>query len=133
MQWDLHISFCRECYAAPSYDKNDFDENSKPKRKLLPKEAFADIAIGHGLASPDPADKTYRRTLDKMKKELARQGINKTKSPEGMRRNHCNPNGAVVMLKISYKQIQVDVFRCFLYALKFFFFAFASINLSRFS
>lgn len=72
-----HLGFCMECYATHFYDENDLDENGKPIRKPIPKEAFVDIAIDHGLASPDTADKTYRRALDKMKAELKKQGINK--------------------------------------------------------
>jgi hypothetical protein len=37
--------------------------------------AFIDIAIDHGLASPDTADKTYRKALGKMKKELKKKDI----------------------------------------------------------
>lgn len=72
-----HLGFCMECYATHYYDKTDLDENGKPKRKPLPKEAFIDIAIAHGLSSPDTADKTYRRALNKMKEELIQQGIHK--------------------------------------------------------
>ena len=71
-----HLGFCMECYATHFYDENDLDEDGKPIRKPLPKETFADIAIDHGLASPDTADKTYRKALDKMKKKLNKQGIN---------------------------------------------------------
>lgn len=71
-----HLGFCMECYATHYYDKTDLDENGKPKRKPLPKEAFIDIAIAHGLSSPDTADKTYRKALNKMKAELIKQGIN---------------------------------------------------------
>ena len=72
-----HLGFCMECYATHNYDTDDLDEDGKPIRKPLPKEAFIDIAIDHGLASPDTADKTYRRALNKMKEELKKQGINK--------------------------------------------------------
>lgn len=71
-----HLGFCMECYATHFYDENDLDEDGKPIRKPIPKEAFVDIAIDHGLASPDTADKTYRKALDKMKKKLNKQGIN---------------------------------------------------------
>lgn len=73
-----HLGFCMECYATHYYDSDDLDEDGKPTRKSFPKEAFIDIAIDHGLASPDTADKTYRRALDKMKAELKKQGITKT-------------------------------------------------------
>ena len=71
-----HLGFCMECYATHFYDENDLDEDGKPIRKPIPKEAFVDIAIDHGLASPNTADKTYRKALDKMKKKLNKQGIN---------------------------------------------------------
>ena len=70
-----HLGFCMECYSIYYYDENDLDENGNPKRKPLTKEAFIDIAIDHGLVSPDTADKTYRRALQKIKKELIQQGI----------------------------------------------------------
>ena len=71
-----HLGFCMECYATHFYDKDDFDEDGRPIRKPMPAEAFIDIAIDHGLSSPDTAYKTYRKALNKMKKELEKQGIN---------------------------------------------------------
>ncbi len=65
-----HLGFCMECYTTHYYDKDDLDEDGNPKRKPIPKEAFIDIALDHGLASPDTADKTYRRALQKMKEKL---------------------------------------------------------------
>lgn len=53
-----HLGFCMECYSTQ-----------------MPKQAFIDIAIDHGLASPDTADKTYRKALQKIKKELIKQEI----------------------------------------------------------
>ena len=70
-----HLGFCMECYATHYYDKDDLDEDGKPMRKPIPEEAFIDIAIDHGLASPDTADKTYRKALGKMKKELKKKDI----------------------------------------------------------
>ena len=70
-----HLGFCMECYATHYYDKDDLDEDGKPTRKPIPEEAFFDIAIDHGLASPDTADKTYRKALDKMKRELGKDNI----------------------------------------------------------
>ena len=72
-----HLGFCMECYATHYYDNDALDEQGNPTRKPFQKEAFIDIAIDHGLASPDTADKTYRRALDKMKSELKKRGINK--------------------------------------------------------
>lgn len=70
-----HLGFCMECYATHYYDADDLDEDGKPTRKPLPEKAFIDIAIDHGLASPDTADKTYRRALGKIKKELKKKDI----------------------------------------------------------
>ena len=63
-----HLGFCMECYATHYFDKDDLDEDGKPTQKPLPEEAFIDIAIDHGLASPDTADKTYSKALVKIKK-----------------------------------------------------------------
>ena len=71
-----HLGFCMECYSTYYYDNEDLDKEGKPQKKPCPKEAFIDIAIDHGLASPDTADKTYRRALQKMKKDLIKQEIN---------------------------------------------------------
>ena len=65
-----HLGFCRDCYATHYYDKNDLDEAGKPKRKLRRKVPFIELAVEHGLASPDTADKTYRKALQKMRKKL---------------------------------------------------------------
>ena len=70
-----HLGFCMECYSTHFYDKDDLDEDGRPIRKPIPEEAFIDIAIDHGLASPDTADKTYRKALGKMKKELKKKDI----------------------------------------------------------
>ena len=53
-----HLGFCMECYS------------------VFPKgEPFIDIAIDHGLSSPDTAEKTFRRALAKMKEELKKHQI----------------------------------------------------------
>lgn len=67
-----HLGFCRECYATHYYDKDDLDEDGKPKRKPRRKIPFIELAVEHGLASPDTADKTYRRALEKMHKALSK-------------------------------------------------------------
>lgn len=65
-----HLGFCMECYSTCYYDNKDLDEDGKPQKKPFPKDAFIDIAIDHSLASPDTADKTYRKALQKMKEKL---------------------------------------------------------------
>ena len=67
-----HLGFCRECYATHYYDENDRDSDGKPKRKPRRKVPFVELAVEHGLASPDTADKTYRRALEKMRKALSK-------------------------------------------------------------
>ena len=67
-----HLGFCRDCYATHYYDQEDFDSDGKPKRKSRRKVPFIELAVEHGLASPDTADKTYRRALEKMRKALSK-------------------------------------------------------------
>ena len=67
-----HLGFCRDCYATHYYDQEDFDSDGKPKRKSRRKVPFIELAVEHGLASPDTADKTYRRALEKMRKTLSK-------------------------------------------------------------
>ena len=65
-----HLGFCRDCYATHYYDETDLGSDSKPKRKPRRKVPFIELAVEHGLASPDTADKTYRKALEKMRKKL---------------------------------------------------------------
>ena len=65
-----HLGFCRDCYATHYYDTDDLGEDGKPKRKPRRKVPFIELAVEHGLASPDTADKTYRRALQKMRQKL---------------------------------------------------------------
>ena len=65
-----HLGFCRDCYATHSYDEDDLDEDGKPQCRPRRKMPFIELAVEHGLASPDTADKTYRRALKKMRKRL---------------------------------------------------------------
>ena len=67
-----HLGFCRDCYATHYYDQEDLDVDGKPKRKARRKVPFIELAVEHGLASPDTADKTYRRALEKMRKALSK-------------------------------------------------------------
>ncbi len=53
-----HLGFCMECYSTKNKG-----------------EPFIDIAIDHGLSSPNTADKTFRRALAKMKEELKKHQI----------------------------------------------------------
>ena len=67
-----HLGFCRDCYATHYYDENDLDSDGKPKRKPRRKVPFIELAVEHGLSSPDTADRTYRRALEKMRKALSK-------------------------------------------------------------
>ena len=67
-----HLGFCRDCYATHYYDENDLDADGQPKRKPRKKVPFIELAVEHGLASPDTADRTYRRALEKMRKALSK-------------------------------------------------------------
>lgn len=67
-----HLGFCRDCYSTHYYDQEDLDTDGKPKRKARRKVPFIELAVEHGLASLDTADKTYRRALEKMRKALSK-------------------------------------------------------------
>ena len=67
-----HLGFCRECYATHYYDETDLDSDGKPKRKPRRKVPFIELAVEHSLASPDTADKTYRKALEKMRQALSK-------------------------------------------------------------
>ena len=67
-----HLGFCRECYTTHYYDENDLDSDGKPKRKPRRKVPFIELAVEHGLASPDTADKTYRKAVEKMRQALSK-------------------------------------------------------------
>ena len=67
-----HLGFCRDCYATHYYDHEDLDADGKPKRKARRTVPFIELAVEHGLASPDTADKTYRRALEKMRKLISK-------------------------------------------------------------
>lgn len=66
-----HLGFCRDCYATYYYDTDDLNEDGNPKRKPRRKVPFIELAVEHSLASPDTADKTYRRALEKMRQKLS--------------------------------------------------------------
>ena len=70
-----HLGFCRDCYATYYYDTDDFNEDGNPKRKPRRKVPFIELAVEHSLASPDTADKTYRRALQKMLQKLPQWSI----------------------------------------------------------
>lgn len=65
-----HLGFCRDCYTTHYYDENDLDSEGKPKRKPRRKGPFIELAVEHGLASPDTADRTYCKALQKMHQKL---------------------------------------------------------------
>lgn len=65
-----HLGFCMDCYATEYLDDFDLDANGKPRRKKKNPVSFIELAVDHGLASPDTADKIYRRALEKMRKQL---------------------------------------------------------------
>ena len=67
-----HLGFCRDCYTTHYYDENDLDSEGKPKRKPRRKVPFIELTVEHGLASPDTADRTYRKALQKMHQKLSK-------------------------------------------------------------
>ena len=68
-----HLGFCVDCYTTEYQDEFDLDEKGRPKRKKKKPVPFIELAVDHGLASPDSADKIYRKALEKMRKQLQSQ------------------------------------------------------------
>lgn len=54
-----HYGFCPECFSVK-------DKDGRP----LPKETYEDIVLDFGLSSPDTAEKTCKRALEKMRKTI---------------------------------------------------------------
>ena len=66
MMLALHLGFCPECFSTHYADKNDLEENGKPKVKPIKPLPFTDIATDHGFSDAD----TAKRVCDKANKKI---------------------------------------------------------------
>ena len=62
-----HLGFCPECFSTRYADKNDLDENGKPKEKPIKPLPYTDIATDHGFSDADTAKKVCERALNTIK------------------------------------------------------------------
>lgn len=62
-----HLGFCPECFSTRYADKNDKDENGKPKEKPIKPLPYTDIATDHGFSDADTAKRVCERALIKLK------------------------------------------------------------------
>lgn len=62
-----HLGFCPECFSTHYTDKNDLDENGKPKEKPIKPLPYTDIATDHGFSDADTAKRVCERALNTIK------------------------------------------------------------------
>ena len=62
-----HLGFCPECFSTRYADKNDLDENGKPKEKPIKPLPYTDIATDHGFSDADTAKRVCERALNTIK------------------------------------------------------------------
>lgn len=65
-----HLGFCPECFSTHYADKNDLDENGKPKMKLIKSLPYTDIATDHGFSDADTAKRVCEKAIHKIKKSI---------------------------------------------------------------
>lgn len=57
------LGFCPECFSTRYADKNDLDENCKPKEKPIKPLPYTDIATDHGFSDADTAKRVCRTAI----------------------------------------------------------------------
>ncbi len=62
-----HLGFCPECFSTHYTDKNDLDENGKPKEKPIKPLPYTDIATDHGFSDADTAKRVCETAISKIK------------------------------------------------------------------
>ena len=62
-----HLGFCPECFSTRYADKNDLDENGKPKNKPIKPLPYTDIATDHGFSDADTAKRVCETAISKIK------------------------------------------------------------------
>ena len=71
-----HLGFCPECFSTRYADKNDLDENSKPKEKPIKPLPYTDIATDHGFSDADTAKRVCEKALNKTDYKRLKNQIN---------------------------------------------------------
>ncbi|MEE0839506.1 MAG: hypothetical protein U0L72_03015, partial [Acutalibacteraceae bacterium] len=65
-----HLGFCPECFSTLYADKNDLDENGKPKEKPIKPLPYTDIATDHGFSDADTAKRVCGNAIIKLRKKI---------------------------------------------------------------
>lgn len=65
-----HLGFCPECFSTHYTDKNDLDENNKPKEKPIKPLPYTDIATDHGFSNADTAKRVCEKAIKKIHMKL---------------------------------------------------------------
>ncbi len=65
-----HLGFCPECFSTRYADKNDLDENGKPKNKPIIPLPYTDIATDHGFSDADTAKRVCDNAIIKLRKKI---------------------------------------------------------------
>lgn len=64
------LGFCPECFSTRYADKNDLDENDKPKEKLIKPLPYTDIATDHGFSDASTAKRVCDNAIIKLRKKM---------------------------------------------------------------
>ena len=67
-----HLGFCPECFSTHYADKNDLDENGKPKEKPIKPLPYTDIATDHGFSDASTAKRVCKRALNVITKLITK-------------------------------------------------------------
>ena len=62
-----HLGFCPECFSTRYADKNDIDENGKPKNKPIKPLPYTDIATDHGFSDASTAKRACKKAIGTLK------------------------------------------------------------------
>ena len=57
-----HLGFCPECFSTRYANKDDLDENGKPKNKPIKPLPYTDIATDHGFSDADTAKRACEKS-----------------------------------------------------------------------
>lgn len=65
-----HFGFCLECKGVFYMNYKDLDEYGEPKKKLIPKMMYTDIATEHEYSSANTAKRICDKAVEKLENPL---------------------------------------------------------------
>ena len=66
-----HFGFCLNCKSVFYMDYKDLDEYGEPKKKLIPKMMYTDIATDHEYSSANTAKRICEKAIEKLREAMA--------------------------------------------------------------